>query len=204
MASSSALPACHSTPTRGVFFVGCCARAASGTAAALREVMNSRRLINCPEAQTALDGSNSPIERDHHATVVMSAWVKSRHVQRTSRCPLSARSGHLRRKKAHLLHPNITDNLKCEGYRLCESQARRWQGFASQPFPPIFISAVFIRLQETRGTVNNVSPARKMIAMKADPDSEPLKGKVEVAACSGKRWLLALDWSKRSPSNFAM
>ena len=74
-ASGSSAARFMSTPMRRIRS-GCCARAASGHAAAPpSSVMNSRRLIAAPEAQERhRNGSNSPIVKGPaYATVVMSA-----------------------------------------------------------------------------------------------------------------------------------
>jgi ABC-type nitrate/sulfonate/bicarbonate transport system substrate-binding protein len=65
VASSSALPACHSTPTRGIFLVGCCARAVCGHAAAAppSKLMNSRRLIPAPRSGKYLIALNDHFDR---------------------------------------------------------------------------------------------------------------------------------------------
>ena len=69
----------------------CCARAASGHAAAAppRSVMNSRRFIAAPVRLTRLQAQRlAPCEPQ------CPLWVKSGHVRCTSPCPLCAKSGH--------------------------------------------------------------------------------------------------------------
>jgi hypothetical protein len=91
--SSSTLPACHSTPIRGILAVFC-ARAASGqiTAAPPRSVTNSRRLPRA-SVRGSVSGGTGFVRFGSKADICTArAHVrftpKSRHVQCTSACLL--------------------------------------------------------------------------------------------------------------------
>ena len=86
--SASSEPRFMSTPMRRTRS-GCCARAVSGHDAALpRRVMNSRRACAPVRPHLMQDLKASTLRPE------CPLWVISRHVPRTSRCPLCANSGH--------------------------------------------------------------------------------------------------------------